>query len=116
MVAAAIRTIVAQPGAEHVSEQFDQIAAMLGRQLPRVERMMRDAREDCSRSPHSRTDVVGVFPNPPRCSVSPAPSSSRPTTSGRSPTAATSEGSMALLTTNAGDESEEVATPALMTA
>ena len=36
MALAAIRTVFAQPDAEHVSEQFDVIAAMLGRQLPKV--------------------------------------------------------------------------------
>ena len=34
MVAAAIRTIFAQPDAAHVREQLDVIAGMLGRQLP----------------------------------------------------------------------------------
>ncbi len=46
MVAAAIRTIFAQPDAEHVHAQFDVIAGMLGRQFPAVEAMLRDARED----------------------------------------------------------------------
>ena len=46
MVAAAIRTIFAQPDAEHVEEQFDVIAGMLGRQLPKVEAMLRDAMDD----------------------------------------------------------------------
>ena len=46
MVAAAIRTIFAQPDAEHVEEQFDVIAGMLGRQLPKVEVMLRDAKDD----------------------------------------------------------------------
>ena len=46
MVAAGIRTIFAQPDAQHVSEQFDVIASTLGRQLPKVEAMLRDARED----------------------------------------------------------------------
>jgi putative transposase len=41
MVAAAIRTIFAQPDAEHVREQLDTIAGVLGRQLPRVETMLR---------------------------------------------------------------------------
>ena len=46
MVAAAIRTIFAQPDAEHVHEQFETIAGMLGRQLPKVEQMLRAAQED----------------------------------------------------------------------
>ncbi len=46
MVAAAIRTIFAQPDAEHLEEQFDFIAGMLGRQLPKVEAMLREAKDD----------------------------------------------------------------------
>jgi putative transposase len=88
MVAAAIRTIFAQPDTAHVIEQFETIAAMLGRQLPKVEQMMRDACDDLlafaafpqqhwrkiwSTNPLERvnrevkrhTEVVGVFPNPP---------------------------------------------------
>jgi transposase-like protein len=45
MVAAAIRTIFAQPDAEHVHSQLDVIAGMLGRQFPQVEAMLRDAAE-----------------------------------------------------------------------
>ncbi len=87
MVAAAIRTVFAQPDAEHVHSQLDVIASMLGRQFPAVETMLRDARQDLlaftdfpyghwkkiwSTNPPERlnkeikrrTDVVGVFPNP----------------------------------------------------
>ena len=87
MVAAAIRTIFAQPDAEHVRSQLDVIAGMLGRQFPKVETMLRDAADDVtafaefpvshwkkvwSTNPlervnkeiKRRTDVVGVFPNP----------------------------------------------------
>jgi transposase-like protein len=46
MVAAAIRTVFAQPDAQHVAEQFAVIAAMLGKQLPKVEAMLREARDD----------------------------------------------------------------------
>ena len=46
MVAAAVRTVFAQPDAEHVHEQFETIAMMLGRQLPKVEQMMRQASDD----------------------------------------------------------------------
>jgi putative transposase len=87
MVAAAIRTIFAQPDAAHVHEQLEVIAGMLGRQFPKLETMLRDAAEELlavtafpvsqwkkvwSTNPQERlnkeikrrTDVVGVFPNP----------------------------------------------------
>jgi putative transposase len=87
MVAAAVRTIFAQPDAEHVRSQLDVIAGMLGRQFGKVEALLREAADDItafadfpvshwkkiwSTNPlervnkeiKRRTDVVGVFPNP----------------------------------------------------
>lgn len=86
MVAAAVRTIFAQPDAEHVREQLDVIATMLGRQFPKVEEMLREAAVDItafadfpvshwkkiwSTNPLERVNkeikrrarVVGIFPN-----------------------------------------------------
>jgi transposase-like protein len=86
MVAAAIRTIFAQPDAEHVAAQFDEITTMLRRQFPVVADMLQDARADLlafsafptahwrkiwSTNPierlhkeiKRRTNVVGIFPN-----------------------------------------------------
>jgi putative transposase len=88
MVAAAIRTIFAQPDAAAVAEQLDTIAEKLGRQFPAVEQMLRDAEADIcafanfplahwrkiwSTNPlervnkeiKRRTNVVGIFPNEP---------------------------------------------------
>jgi putative transposase len=86
MVAAAIRTIFAQPDQPHVEAQFDEITIMLGRQFPVVAKMLHDARADLlafssfptahwrkiwSTNPlervnkeiKRRTNVVGIFPN-----------------------------------------------------
>ncbi len=86
MVAAAIRTIFAQPNADAVAAQFDRIVATLEPQFPVVAGMLGDARDDLlqftglpiehwrkiwstnplerlHREIKRRTDVVGVFPN-----------------------------------------------------
>jgi transposase-like protein len=86
MVAAAIRTVFAQPDADHVGAQLDEIARMLAPQFPDVAAMLQDSREDLlafaafpvahwkkiwSTNPlerlngeiKRRTRVVGIFPN-----------------------------------------------------
>ena len=86
MVAAAIRTIFAQPDSASVADQLDAIAEKLGRQFPAVEAMLKDAAVDIcafaafpqahwkkiwSTNPlervnkeiKRRTNVVGIFPN-----------------------------------------------------
>lgn len=86
MVAAAIRTIFAQPDAVHVRAQLDEITAMLAGQFPDVAIMLSDAAEDLlafcafpqahwrklwSTNPlervngeiKRRSNVVGIFPN-----------------------------------------------------
>jgi len=86
MVAAAIRTIFAQPDAAHVRSQLDEVTRMLGVQFPVVAEMLADATEDLlafSSFPQAhwrkiwstnplerlngeikrRTNVVGIFPN-----------------------------------------------------
>jgi putative transposase len=86
MVAAAIRTIFAQPDAEAVGDQLASIAHKLGRQFPAVEQLLIDAAPEitafCAFPPNHwrriwstnplervngeikrRTNVVGIFPN-----------------------------------------------------
>jgi transposase-like protein len=86
MVAAAVRTIFAQPDAAAVADQLDNIAEKLGRQFPAVAAMLRDAgpeicafaafpqahwRKIWSTNPlervnveiKRRADVVGIFAN-----------------------------------------------------
>jgi putative transposase len=87
MVAAAIRTIFAQPDAHHVNEQLDVIAGMLGRQFPKLEAMLGDSAEELlaftsfpvahwkklwstnplerlNKESKRRSDVVGRVPQP----------------------------------------------------
>ncbi len=88
MVAAAIRTIFAQPDQAAVAEQLESIADKLGRQFPAVEQMLREAAPDiCAFAPFPvdhwrriwstnplerlikevkrRSEVVGIFPDEP---------------------------------------------------
>jgi len=86
MVAAAIRTIFAQPTGQEVTDQVDKVAALLAGKFPAVASMLADAREDLtafasfppahwvkiwSTNPLERlnkeikrsTNVVGIFPD-----------------------------------------------------
>ena len=86
MVAAAIRTIFAQPNAQHVRSQLGEVTSMLAPKFPDVAAMLTDATEDLlafsgfpqahwrkiwSTNPlerlngeiKRRTNVVGIFPN-----------------------------------------------------
>jgi len=86
MVAAAIRTIFAQPDAEAVAEQLASIADKLGRQFPAVEQMLTEAAPDiCAFAafPHSHWRRIWSTN---RSSGSTPRSSAAPTSSGSSPT------------------------------
>ena len=139
MVAAAVRTIFAQPSPVHVRDQLEVIATMLGRQFPKVEAMLREAADDItafaafpvshwkkvwSTNPlerlnkeiKRRTDVVGVFPNPAALlRLAGAVLVEAHDEWQVSERRYLSEGSMALLDTPPADP-KEVATPALLTA
>jgi putative transposase len=139
MAAAAVRTIFAQPSPIHVHDQLEVIAAMPGRQFPKVEAMLRDASDDVtafaafpvghwkkiwSTNPlerlnkeiKRRTDVVGVFPNPAALlRLAGAVLVEAHDEWQVSERRYLSEGSMALLNTPPA-EPKEVATPALLTA
>jgi len=139
MVAAAVRTIFAQPSPVHVRDQLEVIAAMLGRQFPKAETMLREAADDVtafasfpvghwkkiwSTNPlerlnkeiKRRTDVVGVFPNPAALlRLAGAVLVEAHDEWQVSERRYLSEGSMALLSTLPA-EPKEVAAPALLTA
>jgi putative transposase len=140
MVAAAVRTIFAQPKADMVRDQLQVIAGMLGRQAPKVETMLRDAAPDLlafadfpvshwkkiwstnplerlNKEVKRRTDVVGVFPNPEALlrlagAVLVEAHDEWQTSDRRY----LSEATMAQLATTPDDTAEEVATPELITA
>ena len=138
MVAAAIRTIFAQPDAEHVRDQLDVIATMLGRQFPKVEPMLRDAADDLTAFADFPPRTGRRSGPPTRWSGSTRRSSAAPTSSVSSPTRAAllrlagavliethdewqvtdrrylSEGSMAQIGAFATDPGKEVAVPELM--
>jgi putative transposase len=86
MVAAAIRTIFAQPTGAEVAEQLDKVVAMLAPKFPQVATMLADAREELTaftgfpvahwrklwstnplerlnKEVKRRTNVVGIFPD-----------------------------------------------------
>jgi putative transposase len=86
MVAAAIRTIFAQPTGQEVVDHLDKVAAMLAPKFPAVATMLLDAREDLTafaafpaahwtklwstnplervnKEVKRRTNVVGIFPD-----------------------------------------------------
>jgi putative transposase len=66
MVAAAIRTIFAQPDAKHVGEQSRSSPPSSANSSPRSRRCFATPKTTCNAAQESqrRTDVVRVFPNP----------------------------------------------------
>ena len=86
MVAAAIRTIFAQPDATHVHEQLDVIAGMLGRQFPKQRSCCATRPRTCWPSPTSRPTIGRRSGRPTRWSGSTKKSSAAPPSSASFPT------------------------------
>jgi putative transposase len=113
MIAAAVRTIFAQPDDQHVHAQLDVISGLLGKQFPIVETMLQEGADDLltfvafllghwkkiwssnplssgsTRRSNDAPTSSASFPTPKPSFGSPVPSWSRPTTNGPSPTGAT---------------------------
>lgn len=68
MVAAAIRTIFAQPTGAEVTEQVGKVAAMLQPKFPAVATMLLDAREDLTAF---AGPSAGCRPVATRCAIAP---------------------------------------------
>ncbi len=140
MVAAAIRTIFAQPKPDEVRAHVDAVADTLDKQFPAVADLLREAKADLTAFadfPHAhwrkiwstnplerlnrevkrRTDVVGVFPNPDALlRLAGAVLVEAHDEWQVSDRRYLSEGSMALLKPQTTDPDKEVAKPELMTA
>ncbi|MPZ53816.1 MAG: hypothetical protein GEU79_13970 [Acidimicrobiia bacterium] len=109
---ATVRTIFAQPDADGTREQLRQVVAMLEGRYPKAAELLANAEGDvtayadfprahwkkiASTNPlervnkeiKRRSNVVGTSPTTPPSSASFGPSSPKPTTTGRPPTAAT---------------------------
>ena len=69
MVAAAIRTIFAQPDADAVDAQFDRIVATLEPQFPTSPGCSTTPATICSRSPRSRSSTGARSGRPTRCAT-----------------------------------------------
>jgi putative transposase len=116
MVALAIRTIFTQPAGPGVGEHVEIVATTLDQQFPAVATLLRDAREDITafadfpeahwrkiwstnplerlnREVNAAPTSSASSPTTPHCYAWRRACSSRPTTNGRSPTAATSPSS-----------------------